>query len=569
MKQLLIVIIINIFIPSCFCAKGSTERISNLITPVSYFVNHVKQLTKINDNLGKYNTTSIVGMSGVGKTQIVRTYAYENSDKYEVIWFIDCSLDINQEFLKLAKELNKKKRANINEQAELVKNGVLDYLKNQNNFLLVLDNLKISENLKVKDIIEWDHNGHVIFVSQDSNILPNVVKIANFEKRDCAKLAEAILDEPTKSERDFLSQHLRGYPILVVQTAQLLNQHKGLEMETYKKKVMESSDKIKLNINIATSKLSSSASELLLQIALINNQLFSKDFLRYISSNKESLDDDIYQISKYSLITNIDPNAENHLFEMHDITVQTILNNQEKDNVKNIVEKTVANLIDSTPESIADFHVFRDKKTVSENFQKLSESADQYGINLLQNMHLKSYLITIYNNYSNYSEIEKILNWFNSYDQKKSFVIASMNNTQKARYAAFLQCISRYYRNRYSNFENSMNYALQAEQVQENVTGYEELKADLYYQLSLNNLRIGNTDQVKRYLPKIPLGTTFYNNIDSMLCYLNGNYNKALDGINRVIEKRLQKIKKDDQVLTSDYLFRSQIQDAEPNPSQK
>ena len=209
MKRSLVIIITNILLTYCCYAKDDVQRISNLITPVSYFVNHIKQLQQIDNNLEKYKTTSVVGMSGIGKTQIVRTYAYENINKYEIIWFIDCSLDINQEFLKLAKILNKEKQAGITEKANIVQKEVLDYLQNKSNWLIVMDNLKVSENLKIKGMIDWEHNGNIIFASQDKHILPHIIELSNFNNDDCIKLAESILNEPSKKRVNFYQKTSR------------------------------------------------------------------------------------------------------------------------------------------------------------------------------------------------------------------------------------------------------------------------------------------------------------------------------------------------------------------------
>ena len=155
-------------------------QISNLITPVSYFVDHVQQLNSLNSSLSKYRKVSIVGTSGIGKTQLVRIYAYENKAKYKLIWFIDCNLNLNQEFVKLAKQLNQSTKTNISEDAELAKKEVMDYLSHQDKWLLVFDNLKINENKKVQDLMDWENNGNLIFCSQDSEILPHPIEMTGF-----------------------------------------------------------------------------------------------------------------------------------------------------------------------------------------------------------------------------------------------------------------------------------------------------------------------------------------------------------------------------------------------------
>ena len=102
--------------------------VSNLATPVSYYINHVSQLHELENNLLKYKKASIIGTSGIGKTQLVRMYAYENKDKYDIIWFIDCNLNIDQEFLKLAKAINEAAgKQIIPENLLKVKVEVMDY----------------------------------------------------------------------------------------------------------------------------------------------------------------------------------------------------------------------------------------------------------------------------------------------------------------------------------------------------------------------------------------------------------------------------------------------------------
>lgn len=95
--------------------------VSNLVTPVSYFINHVVPLDNLKNNLEKYKQTSIVGTSGLGKTQLARMYAYENKDKYDIIWTFDCNLDLNYQFVKLAKEINAALKENITTEQTLAK----------------------------------------------------------------------------------------------------------------------------------------------------------------------------------------------------------------------------------------------------------------------------------------------------------------------------------------------------------------------------------------------------------------------------------------------------------------
>ncbi|PCJ28995.1 MAG: hypothetical protein COA94_03025 [Rickettsiales bacterium] len=518
----------------------------------------MRQLHQLKENLRKFKQASIVGTSGIGKTQLIRTFAYENRSNYKVIWFVDCNLNLNQEFIKLAKELNKNNGANIKEGGNLVKEKVLEYLQKKDNWLLIFDNLKIGENKKVQDFINWEHNGHVIFASQDKENLPYSIELTKFNRNDSIILANNILESSSSEQEEFLAKSFNGYPILIVQAAQLLNQVPGLNFKTYKKQVLRSSNKLKLNIALAISEFTPTAVNLLYKMALINNQAFSKDFLSYITDNKTSLEDDIFQISKFALISNISSSEQNSIFEMHDIIAQTIIDMNGRKKSQDVLEKLISNLLKSVPRSVTDFHVFRSGKTIFENFKVISRYTEEYPISLFGTMGLSLYLMTQYNNYSDYEAAEELVKWFNEREDINKFNPSLMNNDERARYADFLQSLARHYRNRHFDFDKSMKYAMKAKEVYKNVEGYESIKADLFYQLASNEIKVGNMKSAEQYIVKLK-NTPFINNVESMLFFLKGDYESALNRMSLLIKIRLGKIKADDLVLTSNYLLRAKI----------
>ncbi|WP_425360177.1 hypothetical protein [Candidatus Tisiphia endosymbiont of Ceraclea dissimilis] len=301
MNKYLILLILLIMPLNSFAQNQIANQLSNFVAPVTYFVNHVKQLNLLKNNLIKYRQASIIGTSGMGKTQLARMYCYENQNNYKLIWFIDCNLDINQELLKLAKAINSTannstKSNLISEDVILVRKELMNYLSNQDKWLLIFDNLKVGQNKKVQEFVEWENNGHVIFCSQDSEILPNIVQMTAFTKSDVSILVNNILEHNDPQSAEFLSKEFAGYPIMIVQGVQLLNNVKGLDKAEYKKKIQLSTDRIKLNILLTINELKPNARKLLNKIALINNQSFSKDLLSFITDDKSTINDDIYQL---------------------------------------------------------------------------------------------------------------------------------------------------------------------------------------------------------------------------------------------------------------------------------
>ncbi|MCC8483453.1 MAG: tetratricopeptide repeat protein [Rickettsia endosymbiont of Labidopullus appendiculatus] len=546
------------------------QQISNFVTPVTYFVNHVKQLNLLKNNLTKYRQTSIVGTSGMGKTQLARMYCYENQNNYKLIWFVDCNLDINQELLKLVKAINSTAKSNlISEDIKLIRKELMSYLSNQDKWLLIFDNLKVSENKKVQEFVDWEHNGHVIFCSQDSEILPNIVKMTAFEKDDVIALANNILENNDPLLAEFLSEKFAGYPILIVQGAQLLNNVKDLDRKEYKDKIQQSTDKIQLNITLVINELKPSAKKLLNKIALINNQGFSKDLLKIITDNQNTLDDDLYQLSKFALISNIDSDDTNPVFEMHDVIAQKIAEINCGENNKAYLNDIITKLMNYIPKNALQARIFRSAKTIQENLEIILKNSEKYNSNIYKLMELNYQLMLQYHNSLNYYDAEKKVNWFNKADQEGKFNLWSMNNDEKCTYARYVQAIGGYYRG-YSNYKMAIKYFIRAKEIFENLKGYESRKWNLLYHLTISNIALGQVQEAEKdiqimeqifnedLIDKNNIG--YMHNIKAKLLFIQGKYIESLENINKVIEISIKNgLALDDKLLINPYLSKVEI----------
>ncbi|OZG31476.1 tetratricopeptide repeat protein [Rickettsia endosymbiont of Culicoides newsteadi] len=552
-------------------------QVSNLVIPVNYFVNHIKQLTFVKSNLVKYRQASLVGISGMGKTQLARMYAYENKNNYNVIWFIDCNLDINEEFLKLAKSINAVSKSNlISEDVLSAKKEVMSYLSSKDKWLLVFDNLKIKENEKVQEFVNWEHNGHILFGSQDSELLPNIVKMTAFEKSDAITLANNILEKENNDVKlsEFLAQEFAGYPILIVQGAQLLKQIPGLDKKEYKKGLGKSTDKIKLNITLAIKELKPNARELLNKIALINNQAFSKDLLRIITNDKNSLDDDIYQLSKFALISNIDINETNSIFEMHDVIAQKIAEINGDKNNKAYLEDIVIKLVHSIPQELVNSYMLFSKKTVRDNLEIITENAQKYNINTYKLLDLNLQLLMQYVNHLDFYNAKKLVNWFNRNDPEKKFTSWIINNNEKYLYAAYLQVIGWYYGN-LTQYNTALNYYRRAEKILFSLDGYNDFKFNLISHIAESEAYLGNTKGAEESLKRIEdllqainepdlnkrhyiYAITYY--AESILLLTQGKYDKALKVINKSLESFIKGgLNQNDFALVDHYMIKVSI----------
>ncbi|WP_342270281.1 tetratricopeptide repeat protein [Rickettsia endosymbiont of Orchestes rusci] len=564
MRKFLLLLIVFITPLSLF----AQDKVNNIVAPVSYFINHVQQLNQIKNNLSKYRQASIVGISGMGKTQLARMYAYENKDNYNLIWFIDCNLNINDELLKLARAINKaKEQPIIAEEASTVKKQLMEYLGQSDKWLLIFDNLKINENKKIEEFINWEHNGNIIFCSQDSEILPYIIKVTPFKKQETVELANNILEDKDDSLVEFLVQEFKGYPVLTVQGAQILNNVKGLNKEEYKNKIHKSTDKISFNISLVIEQLKPTAKQLLNKIALLNTQSFSKDLLGIITDSKNTLDDDIFQLSKFALISNIDPDEANPIFEMHDVITQKILDKNSTSNNK-YLENLVAKFLDAKPKSLLKGLMYRNAKTVPENIEMITKNAEKYNISTYKLLELKLQQIDQCD--TNYDLIgeKELVDWFDENDKAGKYKLWIMNNEEKRVYADYLDTIGWYY-GKSSNFQMSIEYFSKAKKVFEDVKGYESLKANVIYGLINVYVLLGDVQGVQKNIEILEqkLDEGLVDNSDRTMVYaskarlffLEGKYNEALEQINLSIQAVISSgLSPDALFLTTDYLIKSE-----------
>ncbi|WP_341788750.1 tetratricopeptide repeat protein [Rickettsia endosymbiont of Lasioglossum villosulum] len=567
MKKYISIIIILLMSNNVF----AREQISNLVTPVSYFIDHISQLKKIKSNLIKYKQSSLVGVSGMGKTQIARMYAYDKDNKadYDIIWFIDCNLDIDGQLVNLAKAINiKANSAVVSENINVVRKELMTYLTSKNRWLLVFDNLKIGQNKKVANFINWEHNGNIIFCSQDSELLPNIVKITAFEEKESKMLVENILESNNPESIEFLVQEFKGYPILMVQGSQILNQVQGLSLNEYKKKIQEADDKIKLNITLAISELSPSAQKLLNEIALINNQSFSKEFLISITSDKDHLDDDIYNISKFALITNIEPNENNPIFEMHDVIVEKILQINENDNKENL-NQLITNLLNTIPKSLIKGNVFRKNKTVLDNIEIITQNAENYNISIYKILELKLNLLIQYVTACDLTRSKILVDWFDKNEKENNFKLLMMDNDEKGAYATYLGRIGWYY-SKNSESREAIEYFMKAKKVFEGVKEYGTSKSNIVFGLVISNVQLGNLKEAEaniqimqdmfnqNLIDKTDAATLDY--AKAHLFLAQGKYEEALKQINATIDACIDNgMKPQDVFLTGLYLLKIDI----------
>lgn len=543
MKKSFLVITIFLIFNMAYAAE-----VSNLVEPVNYHVNHTKELIKIKQSLLLHKQVSLIGISGIGKTQLSRKYADNYKDRYRIIWFFESDSALDYQFLQLAKEINKnllqKEKIQISESIDTAQQSVMNYLATHNDYLLIFDNLKINQNHKVQNIANWEHNGHIIFCSQDSNNLNKTINISYLEERDSNSLIKNI--GPTISED--LTRNLvlrsKGYPIALARAAIFLDNNRYITSDEYDTYFRRSNNNMETYMKIIIEKINANAKRLLYKIALLNNQEISKSLIKVIA-DEETFIENLVNLHRYKLISLAKEDEENPIFEMHDKIKSTLLEMESGDTITGYVSEIVDQLNKFMP-------VGKDAKqalanhdnTLLKNLEALLINAQEYKVNPHKILELRKNLMSIYLGMGA-NRCQELSDWFFQHEVK----LCKKNNiiSQQAVCGEYLVLLGIY------NYFVKIDHALamdnlkKAEKIISSLDGYPELKYMAFSQLaqaylhrgekSLTEFYVSKSEEVEKENPKLNYDAHLLPYIKTRNFMASGDYQKAIEVVNGVIEK--------------------------------
>lgn len=212
-----------------FANKNSTRYEKRIVSNISEkysrninFEGRQSVLDNIRESLiyGKSTVMikAIVGLGGIGKTQLAIEYAYRFREKYKIIWWINSESQtlLTNDYLDLGRMLGYKDR---NLDRESVFKVTKEYLQNNDNWLLIFDNA-----VKVVDLFKYIpqmSKGHIIITSRNPNWseIGEEIVIDVFEREEAIKflLKRSGLEE--KESAGKLVDELGCLPLALEQAA--------------------------------------------------------------------------------------------------------------------------------------------------------------------------------------------------------------------------------------------------------------------------------------------------------------------------------------------------------------
>lgn len=535
------------------CGVVQNRRLNDqIVNPVKFFVDRDSESAKVLYNLQEYNTVSIVGLTNIGKTEIARKYAVLNKNRYDLIWFFDSSLDLNEQFVALATKINKtlllEDQYKISEEVYSAKQEVMQYLTRTNNWLLVFDNLRLNQNSKLTDIINWKHNGHIIICSQDSKGLPNVIYVHKLTKEPALTLLQKIFSKEKQNQEvlEKLIDVFDGYPGSIVRGALLLKENNYLSLDEYKSILSKSSNPMRTHMELVLDLLTDSDKETLKRISVLNNQNFSKSFLKIVSNNPESIGENLYNLNRFGLIKNTYHDKKN-FFEMHDAVRDSVLQFYTEEEIKRELTDIINKLNKIMPQGVTSRYAFiSSDSSIKSNLEVLLENAEKYKVDIDTILELRKNLIDHYVVSLDYYNSEKMKNWLEQKEEAGLIKLDKISDTTKVNYAWYLTNIGIYEDFAKSQFVSALSYLSKANHVIKDIQGQAELKSTILFQIAQTQVFGGDiagseenmaiADKVMLDYPNSDFDMGLYWFIRARIAFAKGNYKEALTCIDNTIK---------------------------------
>lgn len=550
----IILFFIVIFITSSSLAIKEHKQLKEQITtPVNFFVDRETEIDSILQNLQLYKIASIIGLTNIGKTEIVRKYAYFNKDAYELIWFFDANLDLNEQFTSLAKRINQtlllKENNKLSEEVYNSQQEVTEYLSARKDWLLVFDNLRLNQNMKLNGIVNWDHNGHIIICSQDSKDLPNVIYVHKLDKHHALTLLQRIFGKEIEDKilLEKLVDIFDGYPGSIVRGALLLKENNYLSLEEYKNLLAKSSDPIKTHMELVLKLLTDNDKKLLRYITMLNNQLFSKNLLKIISDNPEGVGESLYNLNRFGLIKNTDNSDQGNFFEMHDAVKDSILQFSTLKKMRHKLTNIIDKLNTLMPTGVTSRYAFiSSDRTIKSNLEVILRNAEQYKVDIYKILELRKNLVTYYMAVLDHYNWEKMKRWLEQQESKHLLKINKMDNITKINYSWYLVDMGVYEDFVKADFVSALAYFDKAKSVVKDLPNQPELKSTILLQTAQTQVFVGDLEEAEKNMmevdhliqkyPEADFDIGLYWFIRASSSLAKGNYGEALTFIDNNIK---------------------------------
>ena len=177
-------------------------------------------------------TQVIYGLGGVGKTQLALEYAYQNVDKYNIIWWLrsEDSVTLASDYAILAQELDLHDKGAADQ--NLITEAVRRCLEQQQNWLLVFDNA--DDPALINEYVPRGGLGHVLVTSRNPNWrgTASPLSVKELEREESVDFLVKRTGETDTKAADALADALGDLPLALEQSGAYI-EAAGISLSSY------------------------------------------------------------------------------------------------------------------------------------------------------------------------------------------------------------------------------------------------------------------------------------------------------------------------------------------------
>lgn len=218
--------------------KNERRLVTNIPAINRLFVGRQEHLQKLQEKLNRPRAVAIVGMAGMGKTQLAKQYAHTYANLYDVIWWIDANQDLSSQVRELGQKLHSLHGCIMPGSQERTLKAWLQAMascqeEHPSKMLLIIDDVKGEEFIKM--MRENIMSAHFLLTSRNQSIGENSMCLKCFTPEESIAYLTKRLPEHSH-DREALNK-LRGalndYPLALAQASSYIKAFPSLSIEDY------------------------------------------------------------------------------------------------------------------------------------------------------------------------------------------------------------------------------------------------------------------------------------------------------------------------------------------------
>ncbi|MBP9692606.1 MAG: hypothetical protein KBD90_04665 [Alphaproteobacteria bacterium] len=217
---------------------GSLD-IQNLPSQNELYMPRKELIKAIQTNLEKKEASSkqvaLLGMAGMGKTQLAKEYAHAYSGNYNIVWWMDANQDLFSQLRELASKLRTVScdMPDHNETSQVRWMEGIKACCDQLSLkaLFIIDDVKQPKQIQAID--PYLQNIHVLFTSRNNSIGKNKMYLKGFTREESLNYLNKALPNFSLDSLNKLAEVLNDYPLALTQAVSSIKHLPSLSIEDY------------------------------------------------------------------------------------------------------------------------------------------------------------------------------------------------------------------------------------------------------------------------------------------------------------------------------------------------